>query len=426
MIYRLKNTFLVVIAMAVIGPLAVAQRKYPTNFGQAEPPAQTQTLPPTQAQPATPANTPEQQPPATSPALPAASAAPEAETTTAAAPAATNRKLSYDLQVSGAQQWTDTGIDLVPGDRVALTSEGTVDYGTNKAAPEGLPRSWREVISALPVNAAGVGALIGRLGAANVETPFMVGSKKDITATRSGRLFLGINQAASEAGTGLYKVKVQITPAAAKQTATASAKPIQLPSDFFSQVPRRVQDKDGNPGDMVNFVIIGPQEKMQKAFADAGWVLVDRTKTEAAMHALLSTYSKKVYTEMPMSELYLFGRPQDFGYAHAEPVQVVQTRHHLRIWKAEFNIDGQPVWIGAATHDIGFEHDNRSQSATAITHKIDPDIDKERDYVSETLNATGYLTAISKVTPPDPLREAQTATGGTFHSDGQVLVMGLN
>ncbi len=120
------------------------------------------------------------------------------------------------------------------------------------------------------------------------------------------------------------------------------------------------------------------------------------------------------------------GRPQNFGYAHAEPVQVVQTRHHLRIWKADFDIGGQPVWVGAATHDIGFEHDNRSQSATAITHKIDPDVDKERDYVSETLNATGDIAASSKVTPQDPLREAKTATGGTFHSDGQVLVMRVN
>jgi hypothetical protein len=103
----------------------------------------------------------------------------------------------------------------------------------------------------------------------------------------------------------------------------------------------------------------------------------------------------------------------------------VQSRHHLRVWKAPFDVDGQPVWVGAATHDIGFEHDNRGQGALAITHKIDPDIDQEREFVRETLSATGDVANVTKVTPPDPLKEARTATGGTFHSDGQVLLIQL-
>ena len=402
--FRTIALLFITIAFATVTPSTTAQRKYPTTFGQAagqpqpQPPAQTQTAP--EPTPATPA-------PAT-----------------ANGAAAENRKLSYDLQVSGAQQWSDTGIDVVAGDRVTLASDGTLDYVTTKATPEGLPRSWREVVSALPLNSAGIGTLIGRLGTAGVEVPFVVGSSKEITATRNGRLFLGVNQTASEMGQGSYQIKVQITPAATKQ-AIANVAPIKLPSDLFARIPRRIQDKEGNAGDMVNFIMIGPQEKMQQAFADAGWVQVDRTKADAALHALLSTYSKKAYTEMPMSELYLFNRPQDFGFARADPVQVVQTRHHLRVWKAPFDVEGEQVWIGAATHDIGFEHDNRSQSASAITHKIDPNIDVERDFVGDTLNGTGDLANLTKVTPSDPLREAKTATGGSFHSDGQLLVMQL-
>ncbi len=396
---------LTLVAVLLCSLLLWGQRKYPTNFGSSEPPAQT-TSPQTQ-----------ESVPASTTTKAAEIAAPSASSVTP-----TSRKLSYDMQVGGSQQWTDTGIDLLAGDQVTITSEGTIDYGIQHAAPAGLPRTWREVISSLPVNSAGVGALIGRLGPAGVEMPFLAGAQKQLTITHAGRLFLGINQAASSSGTGAYNVKVQIAPGQAS-AAKAVGAAVSLPSDLFSRIPRRIEDKDGNPGDMVNFLIIGTQEKMQQTFADAGWVLVDRTKAGAALHAILSTYSKQVYTEMPMSELYLFGRAQDFGYAHAEPVQVVQTRHHLRIWKADFDIEGQPVWVGAATHDIGFERDNRSQKATAITHKIDPDIDKERQFVEESLGATGDLAVVSKVTPPDPLREAKTATGGSFHSDGQVLVM---
>jgi hypothetical protein len=137
---------------------------------------------------------------------------------------------------------------------------------------------------------------------------------------------------------------------------------------------------------------------------------------------LISSISKQAYVEMPMSKLNLFGRPQDYGFAHAEPLSVVSTRHHLRIWKAPFDVAGQALWVGAGTHDIGFERDQRNNG---VTHKIDPAIDGERNYIGESLKSTGMLTRLGYVTPPDPLTDARTATGGSFHSDGRILVMML-
>ena len=90
-----------------------------------------------------------------------------------------------------------------------------------------------------------------------------------------------------------------------------------LTRDILNGIPRRISDKDGHPGDMVNFVIVGSEERLKRAFENGGWVLVDRTKADAVVHTLISTLSKEEYVEMPMSELYLFGRPQDFGFAHA-------------------------------------------------------------------------------------------------------------
>src|SRR5262252_4053698 len=91
--------------------------------------------------------------------------------------------------------------------------------------------------------------------------------------------------------------------------------------------------------------------------------------------------------------------------------------------KAPFTVNGQMLWVGAATHDIGFEKDQRNNG---LTHKIDPDIDLEREYVEKTLTRTGIVSEFSYVLPKDALREAKTATGGTFHSDGRVLVLKLN
>ncbi|MGH9810310.1 MAG: LssY C-terminal domain-containing protein, partial [Terriglobia bacterium] len=76
----------------------------------------------------------------------------------------------------------------------------------------------------------------------------------------------------------------------------------------------------------------------------------------------------------------------------------------------------------AATHDIGFERDQRNNG---LTHKIDPAIDGEREYVNDTLSATGLVVARDHVLPKDALTEAKTATGGSFHSDGRLVVLVL-
>ena len=60
-----------------------------------------------------------------------------------------------------------------------------------------------------------------------------------------------------------------------------------------------------------------------------------------------------------------------------------------------------------------------------LTHKIDPAIDGEREYVNETLSGTGLVKARAHVTPATPLTTAKTATGGEFHSDGRILVLML-
>jgi len=81
--------------------------------------------------------------------------------------------------------------------------------------------------------------------------------------------------------------------------------------ELICRLPPRVQDKDGTPGDMVNFVLVGPRERVEQALAAAGWQPVDRTKKDAALRAVLDTLQKKPYTQMPMSELFLF-RPHIF------------------------------------------------------------------------------------------------------------------
>jgi hypothetical protein len=339
-------------------------------------------------------------------------------------------RLSQEIQLTGDETWVDTNIDVVPGERLVFSASGTLRYADAKTdnTPDGLTRGFKDLIRILPFNDAGRGAVIGRIGEKDVAQPFLVGAKRDVVAPAGGRLSIGINQTSSDTGDGTYKVRISVYPPDGNATYVAVRSVTAIPgidNSLFAKIPRRISDKAGDPGDMVNFLILGSQAAMEKVFKTAGWVKVDADVKDTVLNGFIASMSKESYLTMPMSPLFLFGRSQDYGWAHAEPIQVVASRNHLRIWKAPFTVNGETLWVGAATHDIGFEHDNRSKSATAITHKIDPDIDLEKNYVEKTLSGTGLVAEVSHFSPDNPMLRAKTATGGSFHSNGQVLILKL-
>jgi len=291
--------------------------------------------------------------------------------------------------------------------------------------PTGIPRGFRDLLRILPVGDTGRGALIGRIGDSDASRAFVIGSSAEVVAPAAGVVTLGLNRAENDTCAPSFSVHVDVFAPTDPARVTVAKRVDSLEGidqALFAKLPRRVNDQQGNLGDMVNFLILGSEEGMQRVFKSAGWVTVDRDIKGALFQGVLNSLSKEAYLTLPMSQLFLFSRSQDYGWAHAEPIRVAASRHHLRIWKAPFQIGSSTLWVGAATHDIGFDRDQRNNG---ITHKIDPDIDLERSYVEQTLTGTGLVSEFTYVTPDNPLREAKTATGATFHSNGQVLVLDL-
>jgi hypothetical protein len=334
----------------------------------------------------------------------------------------------------------DTNIDVRGGAKLRLTATGEITYPADQSysgktrtagtfGPDGLPRGFADLIHQYAVRDAGHGALIARIGSDAYAQAFLVGASKEYSVPVAGRLFLGINESMSEASTaqGSFHAKIEVLNEGLSSAGNAGG-PVEtrvsgITPDMLSKIPRRISDPAGKPGDMVNVLIVGTQDQMLQAFNAAGWVKVDAKVQNTALNAVMDSLEKKDYLTMPMSTLFLFGRAQDYGFAHAEPVRVAMSRNHLRVWKSTFEVDGRPLWCVAATHDIGFERDQRNNG---LTHKIDPAIDGEREYVNGTLSGTGLVVQRDHVTPADPLTTAKTATGGEFHSDGRILVLVLS
>src|SRR5580658_2466142 len=72
-------------------------------------------------------------------------------TGTAAAVAATTGK-AYELDIDGTKQWVDTNVDLRAGEKLHITSSGTVTYPAGESSkskeqsfgPDGLTRGWTD------------------------------------------------------------------------------------------------------------------------------------------------------------------------------------------------------------------------------------------------------------------------------------------
>lgn len=96
-----------------------------------------------------------------------------------------------DVVVAGDQSWTDTGIDVVLGKKVAIKATGEVfANATVSGGPDGVPGhpEWAKY-NVVP-DAQHV-ALIGKIGEDG--TPFLVGADTSFVVRVDGRLFLGPN-----------------------------------------------------------------------------------------------------------------------------------------------------------------------------------------------------------------------------------------
>jgi LssY-like putative type I secretion system component LssY len=386
-----------------------------------------------------------------------------------------------EFSVPASDKWIDTNIDLKAGDVVTITAiDPTADCNPRGEGapsdklpvPSGAPGALIAKLSAqdpapvliganklLPVNQPGH-LFLGVNGTSSCKDAFKVkvqmgGGAADAANSVKSKL-ANAAQIWMSGQFGNASQPTTVQPASSTQPATAAmsetaavpttaapasnssnigtaltpVKELKIASDPIDQkladginsLPRRVNDEFKNLGDMTNFVIVGTDKQVKDAFEAAKWHIADLDTKQSIAKAVLLTMQKQDYMTMPMSQLYLFDRVQDFGYEQGEAYAVVASRHHFRLWKAPFQWNGEDVWIGAGTHDIGFEKDQRNGKTT---HKIDPAVDGERDHIGETLQQAGQVQTLRYFTPKNAITEARNATGGGYHSDGRVLVVFL-
>jgi hypothetical protein len=191
-------------------------------------------------------------------------------------------------------------------------------------------------------------------------------------------------------------------------------------SEMMALLPPRAMNGEGREGDMLNLLFVAHEDELQATFARAGWLRVEKSKPQIIWHLLCQ---RKHYTKLPMNKLYVFGRAQDYSFSLPDPRFIVAQRHHLRIWKTDRVVNGVPLWVAAATHDISIEFVKRK---FRLFHRIDPNVDAEREFIAGNLAETRQLAHEEYVTSATPVFEAQTETGQPYYSDSRMLLLELH
>ncbi len=191
-------------------------------------------------------------------------------------------------------------------------------------------------------------------------------------------------------------------------------------------LPCCTSNADGSgEGDPLNIVLVGSGEKTVGALAAAGWSFTEAITADSIRRMVGAAIAEKSFLTAPISSLYLFGRKQDIALQRGR--LTISRRNHLRLWLAPFRCEGEPVWVGQVSRDIGVKA--TAKSPTLTTHVIDPNVDESREYL---LHSLLYLEAISRFAFVRGVGEATqdkprvNLTDDPYFTDGMRMVVWLS
>ena len=211
-----------------------------------------------------------------------------------------------------------------------------------------------------------------------------------------------------------------------------------------THLPHYAVSRDGWSSDPVNIAIVCKDEAaLRRALEKAGWYIADKPTLKNMIREAYAIIFNRPYSTAPFSSLFLFGRKQDIGFQiqNGNP-PTPRHRHHIRFWQLEskakkphdhthfwaaifqlFPTKKRHIWIGAATHDVG-PFALRIQNLQ-ITHKIDAQTNRERDFVIKTLEDSGQIKHVEVLHAGEPISFRGQTFGVNIVTDGTLKVVEL-
>lgn len=207
-------------------------------------------------------------------------------------------------------------------------------------------------------------------------------------------------------------------PASPAPKPPARTPPPELNSLLITLVQRTETFHGQKPADWINIAMAGTRETVSAAFTGAGWKLADHQSMTADVKVFLALAEHHAYQHAPVSRLAIAGKVPDMVYQ--KQTNTFAKRHHIRMWMTDQQWKGQPIWIAAATHDIAIDF---SPANKTFIHRIESDIDKERQRILDDLIFAGSVREHYLVQRRGIPAESHNATGDLVTTDGALLFL---
>ena len=191
---------------------------------------------------------------------------------------------------------------------------------------------------------------------------------------------------------------------------------------MVDDMPVRTHAPNSNrESDLINVMFIGSRDEISRAFTAAGWTPATTTTMRARVLGARAVAEGQGYRDQPMSTLLVDDEPP--GMFWQKSLNDMSKRHHVRLWKQDETWNGEQIWIGAATHDVDYAYLRHGQP---MTHKIEANIDRERDKILHDVEFTSCADVADYVERPHVPQFAHNATGDPMETDGRIAIVHLN
>lgn len=185
----------------------------------------------------------------------------------------------------------------------------------------------------------------------------------------------------------------------------------------------RTRTSDGLLGDPINLGFRGTEQQLHHLMRAAGWTRADDIDIRSTRRIISSTLTRRSYAEAPVSPLHLFDRQQDFAYQQEMKGNPAQ-RHHVRFWRCPegWMLPGgyEVEWLAAGTYDrrVGL-----SLFTLQVTHKIEANIDIERDFIVDSLTAADAAVQVRVIENFSTGYHSRNGGGDLIETDGDLPIV---
>ncbi len=181
-------------------------------------------------------------------------------------------------------------------------------------------------------------------------------------------------------------------------------------------VPMTTEAISGRLLEPINIVVIARDDTaFENAMGRAGWRRAELLGIGSLLRAAWAAWTNQGDPVAPVTPYFWAEAPNDYGYQRPTSENTLRKRHHARFWRTNYvTADGRHIYIGAASFDDGLDW--------GLLHHINPNIDAERDTLTEDMRAAGVVVGAETISLSQP-HMGETVAGDPWFSDGSISIV---